>query len=99
MSNILLKAGAGCGIAGLLLAGAMAYGTVPFNNTSVAVLDLDRVQQEADAYEKVKTETEKDNNINISANTFLIIQKHLSLCKIYFTQKIIRPFFVSYTKK
>ncbi|MBO7244574.1 MAG: OmpH family outer membrane protein [Alphaproteobacteria bacterium] len=59
MSNILLKAGAGCGIAGLLLAGAMAYGTVPFNNTSVAVLDLDRVQQEADAYEKVKTETEK----------------------------------------
>lgn len=59
MSNVILKTCAGCGVAGFLLAAAMAYGTVPVNNTSVAVLDLDRVQLEADAYEKVKTETEK----------------------------------------
>ena len=56
MSNIILKTCAGCGVAGFVLAAAMAYGTVPVNNSAVAVLDLDRVQQEADAYEKVKTE-------------------------------------------
>lgn len=59
MSNILLKTGVGLGVAGFVLAGAIAYGAIPSGNTSIAVLDLDRVQAEADAYEKVKTETEK----------------------------------------
>lgn len=59
MSNVILKTCVGCGVAGFVLAAAMAYGTVPVKNSSIGVLDLDRVQVEAVAYEKVKIETEK----------------------------------------
>ena len=59
MSNVILKTCVGCGVAGFVLAVAMAYGTVPVKNSSIGVLDLDRVQVEAAAYEKVKIETEK----------------------------------------
>ncbi len=77
MSNIILKTCAGCGVAGFVLAAAMAYGTVPVANTSVAVLDLDRVQLEADAYEKVKVETEK----HISALKARFIDEETALQK------------------
>ena len=55
MSKRLLTVCAGCGIAALLIGGGMAVSS----DTSVGVLDLDRVQLEAQAYEKVRIETEK----------------------------------------
>ncbi len=56
MNKRLLTVCAGCGIAALLIAGGIAVGS---SSSSVGVLDLDRVQLEAQAYEKVRIETEK----------------------------------------
>lgn len=77
MSNILLKTGVGLGIAGFVLAGALSYGLIPQNNSTVAVLDLDRVQSEAEPYVKVKSETEK----HVSALRARFIDEETSLQK------------------